>query len=66
MLRYMPHRKADPLMKFKIFGRAMMTSENNWTPFFHSSDQEPRALSRGSIYFISFARPVLLILLNVL
>ncbi|SMN21006.1 similar to Naumovozyma dairenensis NDAI_0G00360 hypothetical protein [Maudiozyma saulgeensis] len=58
MFSYMPHRKIDPLVKFKIFGRGMRNSEKNWTPFFHPSDQAQSGLSRGSIHFIYTFSPL--------
>lgn len=57
MMAYMPHRKVEPLIKFKISGRDQQGVEKNWTPFFHQNLHDS-SVSRGFIHFIYTFSPL--------
>lgn len=57
MYAYLPHRKTEPMIKFRIQNRNPRSSEKNWTPFFHD-DIEDSIISRGIIHFVYSFSPL--------
>ncbi|EDO15365.1 hypothetical protein Kpol_457p16, partial [Vanderwaltozyma polyspora DSM 70294] len=51
MYAFFPHRKNDPLVKFKSDTFGLRHNEKNWTPFFHKEYYRSK-ISRGYIHFI--------------
>lgn len=57
MMAHLPHRKIEPLVKFRIHGRQQQSIEKNWTPFFHRNIYDS-SVSRGFIHFIYTFSPL--------
>lgn len=57
MIAHLPHRKIEPLVKFRIDGRQQQGVEKNWTPFFHRNIHDS-SVSRGFIHFIYTFSPL--------